>query len=151
MIIMHDKWKQARGRITMSVKENKALVCRVIEHWNRREMDAFFELLAPEYIEHLPTGDISLEQLKQFAPKFFAAFPDIHITIEDMVAEGARVAVRLTWRGTHKGEYMGIPPTGKKFDISVANIIKIVDGKWVEFWNVTDIRLAQQLGAIHKQ
>jgi predicted ester cyclase len=135
----------------MTIKENKALVRRVIEHWNRRELDAYFELLAPEYVEHLPTGDISLEQLKHYAPKFFAAFPDISITINDMVAEGDKVAVLVNWKATHQGEYMGIPPTGKKIDITVAMMIKIVGGKWVEFWNVTDIRLAQQLGAIPKQ
>ena len=135
----------------MSIKENKALVRHVVELWNRRDMDAFFKLLAPEYVEHLPSGDISLEQLKKYAPKFFAAFPDISITINDMVAEGDKVAVLVNWRATHKGEYMGIPPTGKKIDITVAMIIKIVGGRWMEFWNVTDIRLMQQLGVIPKQ
>jgi predicted ester cyclase len=114
-------------------------------------MGSFFNILAPEYVEHLPTGDISLEQLKHYAPKFFAAFPDISITINDMVAEGDKVAVLVNWRATHQGEYMGIPPTGKKIDITVAMMIKIDGGKWVEFWNVTDIRLAQQLDAIPKR
>jgi predicted ester cyclase len=135
----------------MSIKENKALVRRVVELWNRRDMDAFFERCAPEYVEHLPTGDISLEQLKHYAPKFFAAFPDINITINDMVAEGDKVSALVNWKATHQGEYMGIPPTGKKIDITVAMITKIIGGRWVEFWNVTDIRLAQQLGAIPKQ
>jgi hypothetical protein len=114
-------------------------------------MDDFFNILAPEYVEHLPTGDISLEQLKHYAPEFFAAFPDISITINDIVAEGDKVAVLVNWKATHKGEYMGIPPTGNKIDITVAMLIKIVGGKWVEFWNVTDIRLAQQLGAVPKK
>lgn len=134
----------------MPIKENKALVCRVIKLWNRRDMDAFFKLCAPEYVEHLPTGDINLEQLKQFAPKFFAAFPDIRITLKDMVAEGDKVALLANWKATHQGEYMGIPATGKKIDIPVAYIIKIAGGRWVEFWNVTDIRLAQQLGVLTK-
>jgi steroid delta-isomerase-like uncharacterized protein len=134
----------------MSIAQNKALVRRVVELWNRRDTDAFFKLLTPEYIEHLPTGDISLEQLKKYAPRFFTAFPDIRITINDMVAEGDKVAVLVNWKATHQGEYMGIPPTGKKIDIAVAMIIKIVGGRWVEFWNVTDIRLAQQLGVIPK-
>jgi steroid delta-isomerase-like uncharacterized protein len=126
-------------------------VRRVVELWNRRDMDAFFKLLAPEYVEHLPTGDISLEQLKHYAPRFFTAFPDISITINDMVAEGDKVSVLVNWKATHQGEYMGIPPTGKKIDITVAMIIKIVGSRWVEFWNVTDIRLAQQLGAVPRQ
>ena len=124
---------------------------RVVELWNRRDMDAFFKLLAPEYVEHLPTGDISLEQLKHYAPKFFTAFPDISITINDIVAEGDKVSALVNWKATHQGEYMGIPPTGKKIDITVAMIIKIVGGRWVEFWNVTDIRMAQQLGAVPRQ
>jgi predicted ester cyclase len=114
-------------------------------------MGSFFNFLAPEYVEHLPTGDISLEQLKKYAHTFFVAFPDIIFTINDMVAEGDKVAVLVNWKATHKGEYMGIPPTGNKIDITVAMLIKIVGGKWVEFWNVTDIRLAQQLGAVPKE
>jgi steroid delta-isomerase-like uncharacterized protein len=132
----------------MSVKENKALVSHVIELWNRHDMDAFFDICAPEYVEHLPTGDINLNQLKKFAPTFFNAFPDIKITLKEMVAEGDKVAALVNWKATYKGAYMGIPATGKKIDISVAIIIKIKNGKWVEFWNVTDIRLAQQLGAV---
>jgi predicted ester cyclase len=114
-------------------------------------MDAFYELLAPEYVEHLPTGDVSLEQLKRYASAFFAAFPDISITIDDMVAEGDKVAVLVTWKATHKGEFMGIAPTGKKIDITNAYLIKIVAGRWSEFWSVTDVRLIQQLGVIPKQ
>ena len=134
----------------MSIEENKALVRRVIEFWNQKELEEFFKLLAPEYIEHLPTGDVSLEQLKKYAHTFFTAFPDINITEKDMVAEGDKVAVLVNWRATHRGEYMGIPPTGKKIDITVALLIRIVDGRWVEFWNVTDVGLIQQLGTMPK-
>ena len=130
----------------MSIKANKALVRRVIDFWNQRELEEFFNILAPEYIEHLPTGDVSLEQLKNYAHTFFTAFPDIHITEKDMVAEGDKVAILVNWRATHRGEYMGIPPTGKKINITVAFLIKIVAGRWVEFWNVTDVGLIQQLG-----
>ena len=77
----------------MSIKENKVLVRRVVAIWNRHDMNAFFEICAPEYIEHLPIGDVSLKQLKKYAHTFFKAFPDIHITIKDMVAEGDKVAV----------------------------------------------------------
>lgn len=134
----------------MSTKENKALIKHVVDLWNRHDMEGFFKLCAPEYIEHLPTGDITLEQLKQYAPKFFNAFPDIHIIIKDMVAEGDKVAVLVNWKATHKGKYMGIPATNKKIDISVAMLIRIISGKWVEFWNVTDIGLAKQLGSVPK-
>ena len=59
--------------------------------------------------------------------------------------------MRVTWRGTHKGVFMDIAPTGNKIDITNANMIKIVAGKWVEFWNTTDVRLMQQLGVIPEQ
>ena len=65
-----------------------------------------------------------------------------------MVAEGDKVAVLVNWKGTHQGEYMGITATGKKIDITVAMIIKIAGGRWVEFWNVTDVCMLQQLGVI---
>jgi steroid delta-isomerase-like uncharacterized protein len=135
----------------MSTKENKELVRHVVDLWNRRELDAFFRLLAPGYIEHLPTGDIHLNQLKEYAREFFTAFPDIQFTIEDIIAEGDRVAAFINWKGTHRGTYMGIPATGKKIDITNAVIVKIAAGKWAEFWNVTDMRLIQQLGVIPEQ
>jgi len=130
----------------VSIEENKALVRRVVDSWNQRELGKFFEVLAPEYVEHLPTGDVSLKQLKDYAYTFFNAFPDIHITVKDMVAEGDKVAVLVNWKATHRGEYMGIPPTGKKIDITVAFLTRIEAGRWVEFWNVTDVSLIQQLG-----
>lgn len=120
----------------MSIKENKALVRHVVELWNRRDMDAFFKVLAPEYIEHLPTGDVSLAQLKKYAHTFFTAFPDISITINDMVAEGDEVAVMMTWRMIQKA-------TGKKTDMTNAHIIKISTGKLMEAWSVIDVRAAQ--------
>lgn len=130
----------------MPIKENKALVSKVVRLWNRRDLEGFFKLLAPEYVEHLTSGDISLEQLKQYAPRFFTAFPDIHITVNKMVAEDDMVAMLVNWKATHQGEYLGIAPSGKKINISVANFVKIKAGRLVEFWNVTDLRLLQQLG-----
>jgi predicted ester cyclase len=102
----------------MSENENKILVRQVIKYWNQRNLEAYFEILAPEYIEHLPTGDVPLAQLKKYANTFFIAFPDIHFTVKNMVAEGDKIAVLVNWRATHRGEYMGIPPTGKKIDIA---------------------------------
>jgi predicted ester cyclase len=130
----------------MSIEENKALVQRVVGFWNRRELGAFLNVLAPDYIEHLPDGDVSLQQIKQYASTFFTAFPDIVFTIENMVADGDMVAVRINWRGTHRGTFMGFSPTGKKIDITNAIFIRILESKWVEFWNVTDMRLVKQLG-----
>ena len=135
----------------MSTEENKALICRIYELLNRGELAAYYKLLAPGYIEHLTDHDMSLEQLKQFEATFFVAFHDVSITIDNMVAEGDKVAVLVTWRGTHKEEFMGIAPSGKKIEMTNANIFRISTGRCVESWNVTDIRLAQQLGVIPTQ
>ena len=129
----------------MSAEENKALVRHVVEYWNQRDLDGYLSLLAPEYVEHLPDGDVRLEELKQYAGTFFNAFPDIKFTIEDIVAEGDMVAVRIRWRGTHRGEFMGISPSGNKINITNAIFIKIANGKWREFWNVTDVGLLRQI------
>ena len=99
----------------MSIEENKTTIRRVYDLCTQKDLATLFELYDPGYIEHTPDGDTSLEQLKQFTPVLFAAFPDISFTVEDMVAEGDKVAYRVTVRGTHTGrQYMGIPPAGKK-------------------------------------
>jgi len=136
----------------MSIEENKALVRRVYELSTLKDMAAFFKFLAPEHVEHLLTGDISLKQLKQALPVFFTSFPDLHLTIEDMVADGDTVAVLITQRGIHKGEFMGIPPTGNKIEMRNTCIVRIANGKLAEWWGTLDgLSMMQQLGAIPKQ
>ena len=127
----------------MSVEENKVLVRRIYELINLGDSAACYEFCAPGYAEHLTDRDMNLEESKKFEADFLAAFPDIKVTINDMIAEGDKVAVMVTWKGTHKD-------TGKKIEMTNANIFRIANGKWAETWNVTDIRLAQQLGAIPK-
>lgn len=135
----------------MSAEKNKALVRRAVEYWNQRDLDGYYSLLAPEYVEHLPDRDVPLEQLGQYAGAFFNAFPDIKFSIEDIVAEGDTVAVRIRWQGTHRGIFMGMTPSGKKIDITNAIFIKIAKGKWIEFWNVTDVDLLHQIEISGKQ
>ncbi len=134
----------------MSIEENKVLVRRIYELLNRKEFDASYKYFAPEFVFHSPDGDWSLVQVRQFDTIFYAAFPDMSVTIEDMVAEGDKVSVRVTYRGTHQREFMGIAPTGNKLNITNANTLRITDGKFVEGWNVTDLRLMEQLGVIPK-
>lgn len=129
----------------MSVEDNKALIYRVVEYWNERDLDSYFSVLDPEYVEHLPDGDVPLEELRKYSETFFNAFPDIRFSIEDIVAEGDMIVVRIRWQGTHHGIFMGIQPSGKKIDITNAIFIKISQGKWTEFWNVTDAGLIRQL------
>jgi predicted ester cyclase len=78
-----------------------------------------------------------------------SAFPDFHATIDDIIAEGDKVVLRQTWTGTHKGEFMGIPPTGKRVSFGVIDIIRVDGDKCVEHWGQMDnAGLMQQLGAV---
>ena len=129
----------------MSTEQNKALVRHAYALCNRRELDAYFDLFSSGYVFHSVDGDLSGEQARIHELEWFAAFPDIRVTIVDMVAEGDKVAVRVNWKGTHTGKGYGWTPTGKKIDITNANTFKIVNGKLVELWNVCDMRLLQQL------
>ena len=133
----------------MSIEENKALVHRFYEYLRENNFNAIYNIVAPDFISHRTTGDISREDLIQGCRMSYDAFPDSTFTIEDMVAEGDRVAWRVTLRGTHLGGYMGINPTGNKIEQTNQAIVKIVDGKWVEAWaTMDDLSMMKQLGAI---
>jgi steroid delta-isomerase-like uncharacterized protein len=134
----------------MSVQEeNKARQRRVWEElFNKKNLEIIDELFAPEWVEHMPTRDIkSSEGAKQVPASYFKAFPDLHVTIDDMLAEGDKVMSRITMTGTFKGEFMGHAPTGNSFSAKGINIIKWVDGKEVEAWAVFDtLTFFRQLG-----
>ena len=135
----------------MSTEENKAVVRRMYEEWNKRNLAGIWELYAPDYVYH-GTGvfpDLDLAAMKQMVPAFWTAFPDEHMVVEDMIAEGDKVAYRFTFRGTHQGDFMGIPPTGKQVSVTGITIDRIKDGKVVESWaNYDTLGLLQQLGVI---
>jgi predicted ester cyclase len=131
----------------MSVKENKAVILKFYDLYNRKEIDAAYELFAPGYILHSPTGDLSREQCKQFDTMAFVGFPDLICSIADIVAEGDKVAFRVSAKGTHTGLFMGVAPTGKKFEMNNTWIVKISHNKWVEQWGTNEIpQMMQQLG-----
>jgi predicted ester cyclase len=136
----------------MSLEENKALVRRMYELFNRRELDKYLELFAPEYIEHYPSIDMPLERAMEAGKAFIIAFPDVISTVEDIIAEGDKVAFRVKHRGTHKGVYMGIAPAGNKIEMTNTVIGRISDGKAAECWATMDMfNLMQQLGVIPKR
>ncbi len=135
----------------MSTEHNKALARRVTEEGLNQQNPALVdELCAPTFAFHNASRTIQgLQAYKHFLSKFFAAFPDAHFTTEDLIAEGDTVAVRRTFRGTHTGSLMGIPPTGRQVSITDIAILRVVNGKFVEAWNNTDeLGLLQQLGVI---
>lgn len=137
----------------MSNERNRELVRRMVEEmFNRGNLNLADEFLAPEFAEReeLPPGIPSgREGVIQLTTMLRSAFPDFKATIDDMIAEGDKVVIRQTWRGTHKGEFMGIPPTGKSVSIKVIDIIRVDGGKFVEHWGQMDtMGMMQQLGAI---
>lgn len=133
----------------MSVEENKALIRRGVEEgWNKQNVDIFDELAASDVVHH-DWNTRGLKAFKQAISADMTAFPDVHLTIEDMIAEGDKVVVRYTFRGTQQGETQGIPPTGKRVTVPGIFICRCAGGKIVEEWDMwDDLGLLQQLGAI---
>jgi predicted ester cyclase len=130
----------------------KALVRSYIEEvWTRGNLDAIDIFLGPNYRRHLsPTTEpLLLEGQKQRIAGFRSAFPDVKITIEDVFAEDNYVIFRSTMRGTHRGVFQGIEPTGKTITVTLIDIIRVEHGKFVEHWGGPDLfDLLKQLGAV---
>ena len=136
----------------MSARENKTTVRRVVDEvQSGGNIDAIDELCSPEFVNHSapPRVPSNCEGVKQLTAMFRQAFPDSYLTVEDMVAEGDKVATRKTFHGTHQGEFMGIPPTGQQVSIGLIDIVRIADGQVVEHWSMGDnLGMMQQLGVI---
>ena len=136
----------------MSTEENKAIVRRFVDEvQSKGDIDAIDELCSPEFVNHsAPPGVPSnCEGVKQVTALFRQAFPDSYFTVEDMVAEGDKVATRKIFHGTHQGKFMGIPPTGQQVSTGLIDVVRIVDGKVVEHWSMGDnLGMMQQLGVI---
>ena len=121
---------------------------------NQRRLDLLDELFAPDYTNHgappeMPKGP---DGERAFAGMFLAAFPDLHIAVEDAFGCGDKVAARCRFSGTHTGDFMGIPATGKAFAIGTMNFFRVRDGKITDNWNQNDmLGLLQQLGVIPAQ
>ncbi len=114
-------------------------------------MSVIDQVIAPDFVNHTAPPGVppTREGGRQLMALFRAAFPDGHMTIEDMLAEGDKVVTRKTFHGTHQGEFMGIPPTGRQVAIQVIDIVRVVEGQVVEHWNAVDnLGLLQQLGVI---
>ena len=136
---------------TAQLEENKALVRRTIEELEKANWTAFVELHAPDFVFHNP-GNLkpgTREEVEQGARMLHAAFPDWRHTIEDMIVEGDKVVARMTVRGTHKGDFLGVSTTGKEIAFTNICIFRIAGGKIVEAWQEIDMMgLMRQLGAI---
>jgi steroid delta-isomerase-like uncharacterized protein len=130
---------------------NKAVIRRVIEEaWNKGDVSLLDELFIPDYTGHFPPETMhGPTGYKASVIKWRTAMPDFHYTIEDMIADGDKVAVHGTVRGTHKGEGLGIAPTGRQWTSSATSLIHLAGGKAVEEWiNFDALGLLQQLGVV---
>ena len=136
----------------MSSDDNKAILRTYVETiFNQKQVDRAGELVAPDYVDHaaLPGQAPGLEGAKQKWAMYLAGIPDLRVTIEEMVAEGDKVGVRRSYEGTHQGELLGIPPTGKQIRIGGISIFRLAGGKIAEHWEQLDrLALMQQLGVI---
>jgi steroid delta-isomerase-like uncharacterized protein len=133
-------------------ERNKAVVRRFIEEvQNDKNWDAFDELNADDFINlSAPPGVPSdREGGKMFLAAFLNAFPDCHVTVDDMIAESDRVVTKKTFTGTHTAELNGIPPTGKRVSIQYVDILRLRDGKIIEHWlSMDQMNFMQQLGVL---
>jgi len=136
----------------VSTEGNKALVRRFVDEvQSAGNTDAIDEICSPEFVNHSspPGVPSNREGVKQLTAMFRQAFRDSYFIVEDMIAEGDKVATRKIFHGTHQGEFMGIPPTGQQVSMGLIDIVRIADGKVVEHWSVADnLGMMQQLGIL---
>lgn len=136
----------------MSAEQNKAVVRRFVEEFkNRANHDIVDQLFSPSFVHHfkdprLPSGR---EAMKLLGRSVATAFPDVHATVEDLLADGDKVVERTSARGTHRGVFNGIPPTGRPVTWTELHVYRLSQGKIVELWSEIDfLSMLMQVGAI---
>jgi steroid delta-isomerase-like uncharacterized protein len=132
--------------------DSKALAQRwFTEVVNQGNEEAIDEICASNFVDHdpLPGTGADRDGIHQFVQLIRSAFPDLETTIDDMLAEGDRLAVRSTFRGTHEGDFMGIPATGRKVEVANYDFVRLENDQAVEHWGTIDsAALMEQLGAV---
>lgn len=132
-------------------EQTRAIACRFIEEvFNQGRLDVIDELVAGDAVEHeslpIATGEMRTD-LRTWLAEFRAAFPDYHLELDDVIAEGDRVATRGRITGTNTGSLLGMPPTGRPICVDAIDIMRIEDGRIVEHWGITDGQaMVRQLG-----
>ncbi len=135
----------------MSSEQNKELIRKELEAWNNKDLAAFDQLFAPNYVHHDPAQPevTDLEGMKQFAQVMWTAYPDFNAKLESLVADEHLAVKRYTLTGTHQGDFAGMPATGNQISATGMTMFRIEDGKIVEsWWNYDLMSMMQQLGAI---
>jgi steroid delta-isomerase-like uncharacterized protein len=148
-------WEQNTGggkEERMSAEENKTIFRRYVEEVGNEGKLELADEIFDRYLAHQPDGSAlerGPEDVKRFMGEFQEAFPDFHTEIEDQIAEDDKVVTRWTMRGTHRGEFRGIAPTGNALEITGIGIFRFSEGKVVESWdNFDQLGMMRQLGAI---
>ena len=137
----------------MGVEENKAIVQRFAQVWSAGNLHVVDELAAPDIVVNYPDLPEEIhgpEAYKRFLNDgWYSAFPDVKTSVEEMIGEGDRIATRWICRGTHQGEFAGIPPTGKPFQLNGMTICRVANGKVIEERGIGNaLGMMQQLGVI---
>ncbi len=133
----------------MGVEDNKQAVRRFYEEViNGRNLDAIDALQTPDAVNHTFGGQ-GTEAAKQFFAMVHQAFPDMYVEVHDVIAEGDLAAARVTYSGTHQGQFFGIPATGRRTEVSGLDFFRMQDGRQAEHWGGADMAsLLQQLGVM---
>jgi steroid delta-isomerase-like uncharacterized protein len=143
-----------RPRRTIKTTTNRALVRRLHDLWNTGDLEAIGEVYSPDFVAHFPPSSElperrGLDGIRRGITRIRSAFPDWCEHVHELLAEGAHVASRYTSRGTHRGVFGGIPPTGRTITVPEISIFRISGGKVVEQWCMVDeLARLQQLGAL---
>jgi predicted ester cyclase len=134
----------------MSPEENKAIVHRYLDEvWNKKNRAIIDEVIAPDLVQHIRNVPPGRDGIHRFFAMMDLAFPNAHMVIEDMLAEGDKVMWRFTIHATHTGPFRDIQPTGNAITLTGMAMTRMRDGQMVENWNQTDdLGMMQQLGAI---
>lgn len=139
----------------MAIEENRMLARRVWDEiWHQGNLDVMDNLFTADFVRHDPNGRVlkGVDQNRQFIVSMRQAFPDLHYTVDDEIAEGNKVLVRYHFTGTHLGPFQGVAATGKRVSYTGILIYRFADGKIAEQWTEADLlSLLQQLGVIPKR
>lgn len=130
-------------------KNNETIFMQSIESWNNGGLDSYMNMYDTNVVLHgVPGVEPGIESARKFYQGFHKAFPGVQISVDDLIAKRDMLICRFTVSGTHKGEFMGLPPTGKPFGVTGITILKFQNRKCIERWNQADfLGLLQQLGA----
>jgi steroid delta-isomerase-like uncharacterized protein len=135
---------------SIQAEMNKTAYRRFMEEaFNGQQFERISNYMAADMVEHTPGLSPGAAGVRRDFEMFASAFPDMHLTVEDVIAEGDQIAARYYWTGTHRGEFAGIAPTGKMVHVRGLDIWRMRDGKCIEHWNIEDnLSLMEQLGAL---